>query len=129
MVSKVNEIIQSEELSSDEEEIVLLAAWFHDIGYAIDKDKHEENSTIIASNFLNKENYPAEKLTIVIACIHATKLLETPTTIVERVLRDADFAHLASSKHQKLADQLRLCFFLNVALGLISKHICERPKR
>ncbi|MCG9793393.1 Pycsar system effector family protein [Flavobacterium algicola] len=110
VVSKVNEIIASENLTDDEKEIVVLAAWFHDIGYTVDKVKHENHSIVIASDFLSNENYPPQKLNFVLGCIHATKLTETPASLLEKILRDADFAHLASANYVKIAEQLRLEF-------------------
>lgn len=116
VVTKVTEIISIEKLSKDDEEIVLLAAWFHDLGYTIDKANHEEHSITIAADFLMLENYPPEKLTAVIACINATKLNETPVTLLEKVLCDADFAHLAAANYGKLSQQLRL-EFENIGCG------------
>ncbi|MEZ7515417.1 Pycsar system effector family protein [Flavobacterium frigidarium] len=113
VVSKVTEIIQAENISRDEQEVVLLAAWFHDLGYAVDKAKHEEHSITIAADFLMKENYSAEKLSVVLDCINATKLHETPGTLLEKVLCDADFAHMASADYTKLSEQLRLEFEYN----------------
>ncbi|MDG1870831.1 MAG: hypothetical protein P8I78_02575, partial [Flavobacterium sp.] len=52
----------------------------------------------------------AEKLSAVLACINATKLHETPGTLLEKVLCDADFAHMASADYTKLSEQLRLEF-------------------
>jgi predicted metal-dependent HD superfamily phosphohydrolase len=120
VVSKVNEIIQSESLTLDEQEIVLLSAWFHDIGYTIDKTEHEDHSIVIATEFLKKENYDKEKLDKVIVCINATKLLETPKTLLEKILCDADFSHLASPNYKEISNQLRT-EFENIGIGIYSK--------
>lgn len=107
VVSKINEIIKNENLSDDEKEIVLLAGWFHDIGYTIDKEKHEDHSIAIAEKFLTKEGYYKNKTKQVAACINATKLNETPQTLLQEILCDADYAHLAAKNYDKLANQLR----------------------
>lgn len=120
VVSKVNEIIQSENLTNDEQEIVLLSAWFHDIGYTVDKAKHEDHSIVIATEFLKKENYDKEKLDKVIVCINATKLHETPETLLEKILCDADFSHLASPNYKEKSNQLRT-EFENIGCGIYSK--------
>ncbi|MFH6959531.1 Pycsar system effector family protein [Flavobacterium aquidurense] len=117
VVSKVSEIIQSENLTDDEQEIVLLAAWFHDIGYTIDKAKHEDHSIAIMTIFLNNENYTPKKLDKVAVCISATKLDETPKTLLEKILCDADFSHLASPNYTKISNQLRT-EFENIGCGI-----------
>lgn len=117
VVSKVSEIIQSENLTDDEQEIVLLAAWFHDVGYTIDKAKHEDHSIAIMTIFLNNENYTPKKLDKVAVCISATKLDETPKTLLEKILCDADFSHLASPNYTKISNQLRT-EFENIGCGI-----------
>jgi predicted metal-dependent HD superfamily phosphohydrolase len=108
VVSKIKEIIQFENLTNDEQEIVLLAGWFHDIGYTIDKSNHEDWSVSIATDFLNNENYATEKLNKVLLCITATKLNETPVTLLEEILCDADFSHFSSPNYTKISNQLRI---------------------
>lgn len=107
VVSKINEIIQEENLSDDEIEIVLLSGWFHDIGYTVDKAKHEDHSIAIAKEFLTKEGFDENKIQQIVACINATKLNETPATLLQKILCDADFAHLAAKNYDKLSRQLK----------------------
>lgn len=107
VVSKINEIIQDENLTEDEIEIVLLSGWFHDIGYIVDKAKHEDHSMAIAAAFLTKEGYDENKIQQISACINATKLNETPATLLQQIICDADFAHLAAKNYDKLAKQLK----------------------
>ncbi|NCT10433.1 MAG: HD domain-containing protein [Flavobacteriia bacterium] len=120
VVSKVNELIQSENLTEDEQEIVQLAAWFHDIGYTVDKAKHEDHSITIVEKFLKKEGYDKEKLNEVIVCINATKLHETPKILLEEILCDADFSHLASPNYMEISNQLQT-EFENIGCGIYSK--------
>ncbi len=107
VVSKINEIIKKENLTDEEKEIVLLSGWFHDIGYTTDKAKHEDHSIAIATKFLTKEGYDKQKIQQIVACINATKLNENPSNLLQEILCDADFAHLASKNYNKLANQLR----------------------
>jgi predicted metal-dependent HD superfamily phosphohydrolase len=119
VVNKIKEIIKDESLSEDEIEIVLLAGWLHDIGYIIDKAKHESHSIDIATGFLMKEGYDENKIQQIAACINATKLNEIPTTLLQKIICDADFAHLASENYNKLANQLRE-EFENIGCGTYS---------
>ena len=41
VVNSIEEIAAATELTDNETEIVLLAAWFHDLGYTRSREKHE----------------------------------------------------------------------------------------
>ena len=56
-------------LSKEELEIVTVSAWFHDTGYLFMVDGHEEKSSEIALDFLQKNEYPVEKINDIINCI------------------------------------------------------------
>ena len=46
------------DLSEEELEAVVIAAWFHDTGYLHEQKEHEEQSVILAKEFLASRNYP-----------------------------------------------------------------------
>ncbi|MFK5959715.1 MAG: DUF5706 domain-containing protein [Lutibacter sp.] len=119
VVSKINEIIQIENLTDDEKEIVLLAGWFHDIGYTVGKKQHEDHSIKIATDFLTTEGYESFKIEQISDCINATKLNETPSTLLQEILCDADFAHFASKNYPKISNQLKT-EFENIGCGTYS---------
>ncbi|MGB3466420.1 MAG: HD domain-containing protein, partial [Cyclobacteriaceae bacterium] len=74
VVEAAREIGQHSGLSDAELEIVILAAWFHDLGF---KDKtgvnHEEASASLAADFLRGKNYDEAKIKQVESCIMATR--------------------------------------------------------
>jgi HD superfamily phosphodiesterase len=110
VVSKIHEIIQGENLTETEEEILLLAGWFHDIGYTINRVKHEDHSIVIAKDFLSQNRYSKKNTESVIACIATTKLNEKPNSLLEKIMQDADYSHLASVNYVKISNQLRTEF-------------------
>ncbi|MBF2709448.1 Pycsar system effector family protein [Flavobacterium soyangense] len=110
VVSKIKEIIQDENLTETEEEILLLAGWFHDIGYTINSKKHEDHSITIAKEFLTQNEYSKKNTETVMACIATTKLNEKPTSLLEKIIQDADYSHLASVNYLKISNQLRTEF-------------------
>ncbi len=65
-------------LSADDMEIVLLAAWLHDTGYSCKYDNHEDESIDIARKFLQEQQVPADKIEKVLGCILATKYPQQP---------------------------------------------------
>jgi len=88
------EIGIKENLTPDEMEMIQIAAWFHDVGYIEKAEGHEEISAMYASNFLTEENYPSDRIGIVIGCILATKVPQSPKNKLEKIICDADLNHL-----------------------------------
>lgn len=100
-VSHTKEVVESAEiigrrsgLSDSDLEIVLLAAWFHDVGYIDKNEGHEEISAKYAQDFLSKEKYDLIKIEKIKRCILATKVPQRPKNILEEVLCDADLSHI-----------------------------------
>lgn len=94
-------------LSPVEQEIVWIAACFHDTGYRHIYMGHEEESKRIAYQFLTSLRYGTEKTERVLGCIEATKIPQNPQTLIEQVLCDADLYHLSSRDYKQKEGQLR----------------------
>lgn len=95
-------------LSKDEVEIICISAWFHDTGYLFTVEEHEERSSEIALNFLEKNNYPGDKINTVINCILATKTTVAPQNLLESVICDSDLISLGKSDYFEKNDLLRV---------------------
>ncbi len=107
VVKMAAEIGKAVNLSADELEMVILAAWFHDTGYSEKYIGHEEISARIAFEFLKLNNYPEAKILKVERIIMATRMPQLPENILEKVLCDADLAHLGKNKFFKFNKRLR----------------------
>jgi predicted metal-dependent HD superfamily phosphohydrolase len=94
-------------LSDVELEIMLLSALFHDIGFTISNENHEESSQAIAKEFLSTQNYPEEKIKQVLEIIAATKRDYIPKNQLERIIRDADLCGLANVRYSEDTNKLR----------------------
>ncbi len=94
-------------LSADDMEALELAALLHDTGFTEVYEGHEDVSCRIAEEILARHQYPADKLSKVLACITSTKISNQPETLLEMVLRDADLAHLASDDYLNAVESLR----------------------
>lgn len=88
-------IAQHEQLSAEETEIVILAAWFHDVGQIVCYKGHELSSQNIARYFLLENNCPIKKISQILACINATRMPQNPSNKLEKIMCDADLSHLA----------------------------------
>ena len=85
------------QLSEDDRLVLMLSAWFHDTGYSSGtSEEHEERSVELATQFL--QNRQANDTTIqrVASCIMATRMPQSPVSLIEKILCDADLHHLAT---------------------------------
>lgn len=107
VVKAARYIGQQESLSLKDWEVLLIAAWFHDTGLSIRHEQHESLSQEIAEAHLTQFNYPADQLKRVLDCIAATQMPQTPKTLIEQVLCDADLFHLSQPAFFDLLPRLR----------------------
>ena len=96
VVENVKEISENLEVSVIDVENLEIAAWFHDVGFIESGENHEEKSVKIAVDFLKSHNLSEDRLQTITELILATKMNSVPKTILEKILRDADAAHLSS---------------------------------
>ncbi len=101
------ELALHEGLDKTEQEILALAAFFHDLGYLHSYKEHELHSKIIAAEFLQQHNYPSDKTDKVIACIHATIVETVPQNKSEEIIKDADLASLGAEDFDRYSQNLR----------------------
>ena len=85
-------------ISEKDLETVIIAAWFHDTGYYLGCEDHEEASAKIALRYLKKEHIHKNTRDQIAGCILATKIPQQPKTLLEKILCDADLFHLSSKK-------------------------------
>jgi predicted metal-dependent HD superfamily phosphohydrolase len=84
------------QLNEDDFFIVLASAWFHDLGYLTDINSHEEKGAELAAAFLEKHGLNKTYINLVKGCIAATKMPQSPTTLLEEIVCDADLFHLGT---------------------------------
>ena len=107
-VNKGQEIINHSQLSDNEKEKVILALWFHDVGYTKSSENHEQKGTEILQEFLVSENYSEDYIAEVSQLILATEKSYIPKNDLEKIVKDADSSHFASPCYNDISDKLRL---------------------
>jgi uncharacterized protein len=107
VVAATIEISEHSMLTSDEQDSVAIAAWFHDTGYAFAYKGHELESARQAQLFLQNHREAPQRIELIMNCILATRMPQKPATFLEKILCDADLAHLASSNYLHYALKLR----------------------
>ncbi len=78
--------------------IVCTGAWFHDTGYFEDIQNHEQKGAEIATEFLKKQDIPADVRDSVMQVILSTKMPQRPTNLLENILCDGDLFHLGTEE-------------------------------
>jgi len=107
VVNAVHDIGSRSDLSEEEFETALTAAWLHDVGYKNGADGHEELSAKIAEDVLAKFGTPTKKIRTIAAAIISTRVPQQPKTLIEKVLCDADLYHLSNDTFETKSEQLR----------------------
>jgi len=108
VVNAVKELCKKEDIGGNDKEILLIAAWFHDTGYTLGYEKHEEESAKIAAKFLKEKEQSDEFIKKVSSLILATVKEYVPKTHLEKIIKDADYAHLVGPEYETTVELLRL---------------------
>ena len=111
-VMKQAERIALLENISNEKDLFLLkvAASYHDTGFLFTYKGHEERSGIIFKEDAQLYNFSDDDIKIVCGIIMATKLPQTPSTILEKIICDADLDYLGREDFVTLSNKLRIEF-------------------
>jgi len=107
VVNSVKVLIENENVSPEDAELLLIASWFHDAGYIEGGENHEKRSAKIAEAFLKDTTFPEEKIEKVKLLILATEMEQNPETHLEKIMRDADCSHFGDKDYFNYADLLR----------------------
>ena len=101
------EIAQSENISEEDTEVLVLSAWLHDTGYTECCNGHEEKSAARAREFLSSKKYPEDRIKQIENCILATKMPQEPKNHLEEILCDADLHHIGMKNSSDRSDIFR----------------------
>ena len=108
VVNAAEEIANYYQLNDNDHFILIVSAWFHDIGFATGKaEEHENQSMRVATNFLLEHNTAPEVILRVSSCIQATSLSMYPVNFVEEIMCDADLYHLGTNDFKVMNDRLK----------------------
>jgi len=98
VVDVVQKLVQRSELSSDEKEDLILAAWFHELGYIKQRKGHEKESAKLAKQFLAGKGYEAERIARIEQLILSTQADHEAADLSEKILFDARWSFLGRKR-------------------------------
>jgi len=107
VIKSLKELIEGENIDEQNAEDLLIAGWFHDIGYIKSCEKHEKESAKIASNYLKELSVDADRIKLIKSLILATRMGYEPQTPLEKVICDADYSHFGKKGYSEIAELLR----------------------
>ncbi|MBC7888700.1 MAG: phosphohydrolase [Ferruginibacter sp.] len=82
--------------------IVLAATWFHDMGYfSGGPAHHEQRGAEQAAGFLKELELDEPTISQVQTCIIATRVPQSPVSLLEQIVCDADLFHLGTDEFQE----------------------------
>ena len=107
VVEALKKLIAHYDLEENEKQNLLIAAWFHDTGYTVSVEQHENHSAEIAENYLLNNQISVQNVNEIKKLIVSTDITKTPENLSEFLMRDADSFHLGHSDYPKFAELLR----------------------
>src|SRR5688572_22088409 len=98
VVANTEQIAGHYQLGEKDFFVVMTAAWFHDTGYLNgDPAEHEQRGADIASRFLKDAGVEEETIQAVRQCVMATRTPQSPVTLAEKIVCDADLFHFGTA--------------------------------
>ena len=108
VVAVCNKLAIMERVSYLDRELVIVAAYFHDIGF-VDalKERHEERAVEVAKLKLPQFGFNKDEIDIICKIIMSTKIGIKPKTTCEEIINDADVDNLGRDDFFERAELLR----------------------
>ena len=103
----IRQLAEKENLPTEQREMLQLVGWFHDTGYKDGPDGHELRGCELLREFLSNYNYPPAAVKTMEGCIMATKIPQNPQNLPEKIVCDADLAHLGNEHYWDRTGRVR----------------------
>lgn len=89
-------------------ELLVVAAWFHDVGYIVRYSDNESIAVEMVREVLPRMGFDADDVAAIEGMIWATKLPQRPQSLVEELLADADLDALGRPDFWEIQESLRV---------------------
>jgi predicted metal-dependent HD superfamily phosphohydrolase len=99
---------RASKLTDESLNAVMIAAWFHNVGYADGVGSHEDRSAFIAVKMLKTWEAGSKIVEDVSRCIRAIKFPQDPKDILSMILCDAVVTQLASPQYEMRREEKTL---------------------
>ena len=99
-------IAANEKISQEDIQLIRIAVLFHDSGFITSHKNHEENGCDRARTALPSYGLDDHQIDIICGMIMATKIPQTPHTLLEKVICDADLDYLGRDDFYSVGSRL-----------------------
>lgn len=106
VIKAVEILSERENVTGDDLILVKTAALFHDAGFLQHYKRHEELSCKIARKYLPQFQYTEQQIDAVCSMISSTKLPQSPSDRLSRILCDADLYYLGGDDYEYFSSNL-----------------------
>lgn len=106
VLERANFIANQEYLSGREVLLIKIAALYHDTGFLVQRKDHEDLSCEIAFSELQHLEFTRVELAEICGMIKATRIPQSPKTLSEKIVADADLFYLGTSNYKDFSAKL-----------------------
>ncbi|MBL0343072.1 MAG: HD domain-containing protein [Bacteroidetes bacterium] len=96
VLDAVEMIAEKEGVSERDQELLKIAALYHDAGFIVDSKNHEKYSCNFAQEFLPTFGYEQDEIATICEIIMATKVPQSPNNHLQQIICDADLDYLGT---------------------------------
>jgi len=107
VVNACSYLAEKEGLASDDKELLLVAAHFHDAGFLVRYQNNEHTGARIAAETLPKFGYDEDEIRVIKELIISTDTGIAPQGLMQEIIHDADLNYLGRPDYKKRSDDLR----------------------
>ncbi|MBC7829574.1 MAG: phosphohydrolase [Chitinophagaceae bacterium] len=97
--------------------LIKIASLFHDAGFLYTYQGHEEKSCEIMLQSLDSKLFEKNELTMIQGMIMATKIPQSPSTLPEKIICDADLDYLGRDDFEVISNCLKQEFLTYNIIG------------
>jgi uncharacterized protein len=107
VVSAAGRIATWEKVGEEDCLLLLMGAYYHDLGFIRQRQGHETISIQLAEQTLPEFGYSDADLDVIRGIIQATSLPQSPTNLLEMIMADADLDYLGEENFWDRSKDLR----------------------
>ena len=106
VLEKAIYIAKKENVGEHDLFLLKIAALYHDIGFIINRENHEELSCIIATKELKEFGLKKKEIKQICEIMKATEIPQNPTSHLAAILADADLEYLGTDLFEEWGERL-----------------------
>lgn len=101
-----NDYIRRLKIKGDDALLLRTGALCHDLGFTVSYRDHEDHGIALTLNFMQEFGFSPSQRKTVVGLIRATKVPQSPKTLLERILCDADLDYLGTDEYDRISNLL-----------------------